>query len=54
MRFSRIVTPLLCGAALTLGFSAPAPAEELRLGFIAPMTGLFAQVGKDMSDGFNM
>ncbi|MBI3703277.1 MAG: ABC transporter substrate-binding protein [Rhizobiales bacterium] len=54
MRFSRIVTPLLCGAALTLGLGAAAPAEELRLGFIAPMTGLFAQVGKDMSDGFNM
>jgi branched-chain amino acid transport system substrate-binding protein len=54
MRFSRIGTPLLCGAALTLGFGTPAPAEELRLGFIAPMTGLFAQVGKDMSDGFNM
>ena len=28
--------------------------EELRIGFIAPMTGPFAQVGKDMVDGFNM
>ncbi len=56
MRFSRTATPLLFGAALTLatGLNAPAQAEELRLGFIAPMTGLFAQVGKDMSDGFNM
>jgi len=27
---------------------------ELRIGFIAPMTGIFAQVGKDMTDGFKM
>jgi len=56
MRFSRLATPLLFGTALTLatGLGAPAKAEELRLGFIAPMTGLFAQVGKDMNDGFQM
>jgi branched-chain amino acid transport system substrate-binding protein len=29
-------------------------AEELRVGFIAPMTGPFAQVGKDMVNGFEM
>lgn len=29
-------------------------AEELRIGFIAPMTGAFAQVGRDMSNGFQM
>jgi branched-chain amino acid transport system substrate-binding protein len=29
-------------------------AEELRIGFIAPLTGGFAQVGKDMSNGFQM
>ena len=56
MRFSRNVTPLLFGTALTLaaGFTAPAQADELRIGFIAPMTGIFAQVGKDMVDGFQM
>ena len=56
MRLSRTVTPLLFGTALTLtaGVAAPAQAEELRIGFIAPMTGLFAQVGKDMTDGFQM
>jgi branched-chain amino acid transport system substrate-binding protein len=33
----------------------PAAAQtELRIGFIAPMTGIFAQVGKDMTDGFKM
>src|ERR1700694_5485291 len=56
MRFSKTVTPLLFGTALTLaaGASVPAQAEELRLGFIAPMTGGFAQVGQDMVDGFQM
>ncbi|HEY1312018.1 MAG TPA: ABC transporter substrate-binding protein, partial [Pseudolabrys sp.] len=42
----------LLAAALNVGTSARA--EELRIGFIAPMTGIFAQVGKDMVDGFQM
>ncbi|HSB61270.1 MAG TPA: ABC transporter substrate-binding protein [Vicinamibacteria bacterium] len=43
-------------AALVLGTGpgAPAGAEELRIGFLAPMTGIFAQVGRDMSNGFEM
>jgi branched-chain amino acid transport system substrate-binding protein len=28
--------------------------EELRIGFLAPTTGIFAQVGKDMVDGFQL
>jgi branched-chain amino acid transport system substrate-binding protein len=28
--------------------------EELRIGFVAPTTGIFAQIGKDMVDGFQM
>lgn len=42
---------------LALGMSVSrtsAAAEELRIGFVAPMTGGFAQVGKDMSNGFQM
>jgi branched-chain amino acid transport system substrate-binding protein len=31
-----------------------AGAEELRIGFLAPMTGPFAQVGKDMTNGFEL
>src|ERR1700745_883242 len=48
--------PLILGGALVLGatIAAPAQAEELRVGFIAPMTGGFAQVGKDMVDGFQL
>jgi branched-chain amino acid transport system substrate-binding protein len=43
-------------AALALGLSAgPAgAAQEIRIGFLAPMTGIFAQVGKDMHNGFMM
>src|SRR5215468_8885160 len=50
-------TPAWIGAALvaSLGMmGAPAAADELRIGFLAPMTGPFAQVGKDMVNGFEM
>ena len=47
--------PLLLGGAFALGLSAGrGAAEELRIGFLAPTTGIFAQVGKDMVDGFQM
>ena len=46
---------MLAGTALLgLGLASPANAEELRIGFVAPITGIFAQVGKDMVDGFQM
>ncbi|HYX04440.1 MAG TPA: ABC transporter substrate-binding protein, partial [Reyranella sp.] len=44
---------LLLGG-LALATAAPAGAEELRIGFLAPTTGIFAAVGKDMVDGFQM
>ena len=40
--------------ALGLGLTTQATAEELRIGYISPVTGIFAQVGKDMVDGFQM
>ena len=55
-RFARIAVVLLAAAALASA-SAPgalAQEKELRIGFIAPMTGPFAQVGRDMLDGLNM
>ncbi|HKD45502.1 MAG TPA: ABC transporter substrate-binding protein [Candidatus Angelobacter sp.] len=56
-------SPRRTGLMLTGGFLAfavsptmttGAAAQELIVGFIAPMTGPFAQVGKDMVNGFEM
>jgi len=40
--------------ALATGLPSPAVADELRIGFLAPLTGPFAQVGKDMDNGFQL
>jgi branched-chain amino acid transport system substrate-binding protein len=50
------IRPLLLGGCLALGLVpiSTANAEELRIGFLAPTTGIFAQIGKDMVDGFQM
>ena len=50
----RKVGPMLLGSALVTGAATTAGAEELRIGFIAAMTGGFAAVGKDMVDGFQL
>jgi branched-chain amino acid transport system substrate-binding protein len=49
----RLATALL-GGTVALGLTASAGAEELRIGYIAPTTGIFAQIGKDMVDGFQL
>jgi branched-chain amino acid transport system substrate-binding protein len=46
--------PLLLGSVVAFGLAPAANAEEIRIGFVAPTTGIFAQVGKDMVDGFQM
>jgi branched-chain amino acid transport system substrate-binding protein len=55
---SGMLRALLSSAAVVacLGLTSGAQAQdkELRIGVIAPMTGILAQVGKDMVDGFNM
>lgn len=33
---------------------SPVAAQELKIGFLAPMTGIFAQIGKDMENGFQL
>src|SRR6516165_5334891 len=49
---------MLIGTCLAFGTNLAttpdAAAQELIIGFIAPMTGPFAQVGKDMVNGFQM
>jgi branched-chain amino acid transport system substrate-binding protein len=51
---SRKFRSILMGIAVTvgLGLSVPAGAEELRIGYLAPLTGGLAQTGIDMRDGF--
>ncbi len=41
-------------AGVAVAFSSPANAEDLRIGFVAPLTGIFAQIGKDMENGFQL
>jgi branched-chain amino acid transport system substrate-binding protein len=50
----RRLSPMLLGGALLVAAGASAPAEELRIGFIAAMTGPFSAVGRDMVDGFQL
>ena len=47
---------MLLGSCLALGLTSnvPAGAEELRIGYISPVTGIFAAIGKDMVDGLQM
>src|SRR5689334_11978498 len=50
----RRLGPILLSSSVALGITATAKSEEVRIGFLAPTTGVFAQVGKDMVDGFKM
>jgi branched-chain amino acid transport system substrate-binding protein len=56
LRYSRSVAALLLGGAVVAAAAAlPArAAEELHVGFLAPRTGIYAAIGKDMVDGFQM
>ena len=52
LRTSTLAVSAVLAAAT---FTGPAPAaEELRIGFIAPKTGIFSQLGIDMQNGFQM
>ena len=53
---SRILAALCLAAApvAAASFAAPAQADELKIGFMAPKTGIFTQLGTDMQNGFEM
>jgi len=55
-KLGRRVGVMLIGACLAFaaGLVPAAAQEELRIGLIAPVTGPFAQVGTDMTNGFKM
>ena len=55
-KLGRRAGAMLIGACLAFaaGVAPAAAQEELRIGLIAPMTGPFAQVGADMTNGFKM
>jgi branched-chain amino acid transport system substrate-binding protein len=53
---NRAAAKCLLGSTILIGLTlSPATqAEELRIGFLAPRTGIFAQIGTDMVNGFQM
>jgi branched-chain amino acid transport system substrate-binding protein len=55
-RLPRLSTAYCLVGALLFGASlhAPAQAEELKIGFLAPRTGIFTAIGTDMVNGFQM
>ncbi len=55
MRSLRFTLPLVFVFPLALFVTSPAPAQEtIRVGFLGPLTGIFAQAGKDMLDGLKL
>ena len=48
-----VMAAFVLAGAFGLG-RGTASAEELRIGLLAPMTGIFAQIGKDMQNGIQM
>src|SRR5262249_33064978 len=46
---SRILPPLCLATAIAFGVVLPAQAQELKIGFLAPRTGIITQLGTDMT-----
>jgi branched-chain amino acid transport system substrate-binding protein len=47
-------TAAVCGLVFGTNLTTPAHAEDLRIGFLAPRTGIFTAIGTDMLNGFQM
>src|SRR5712692_6242245 len=55
MRFIRVVVAASMALALIALAPRPSPAAEtIRIGYLGPLTGIFAQAGKDMLDGLKL
>ena len=54
VKFLASLAMMVLALVAYLGTAPRAGAEELRIGYLSPMTGFFAAVGKDMHDGFQM
>ena len=56
MTIRKIAGSMLVGGALLfgVGVAASAQTEELRIGFLAPRTGIYTAIGTDMLNGFQM
>lgn len=51
-RTRRSLDCVLLGGGIAVALGTAALADDLKIGFVAPTTGIFAQQGKDMVDGF--
>ena len=56
MKVRQRINPMLVSGALLLALSlgASAQTQELKIGFLAPRTGIYTQLGTDMVNGFQM
>jgi branched-chain amino acid transport system substrate-binding protein len=54
MKRSLTISMAMLVLVWSLGTTLGSAAEELRIGFLAPLTGQFAQIGEDMTNGFKM
>ena len=54
MRFSPGRAGALALGLVLLAVGPAAAADPIRVGYLGPLTGIFAQAGKDMLDGFKM
>jgi branched-chain amino acid transport system substrate-binding protein len=50
----RSLTLLASAVLLGIATATPARSEDLHIGFLAPRTGIFTQLGTDMVNGFQM
>jgi ABC-type branched-subunit amino acid transport system substrate-binding protein len=48
------LTQILLPLSVAVASAIPAQGQELKIGFLAPRTGIITQLGTDMVNGFQM